>query len=91
MGIEIFGKIDPNNVKDYYKGHILIDEQTVHVNLNLDSEPVDEKVLNSVSQILSSIDSYTKKAFEAISEDYDLNESSEAARPYLQHHFDIAH
>ena len=88
MEIEIFGKIDPNNPEEYYEGTVTLDGNSVEIDLNFESEEIEEEVMASVSDFLKSLDKFAKKAFDEISKDYDLGEESETARFYLQHHID---
>ena len=88
MEIEIFGKIAPQNPEEYYEGTVTLNGNTVEIDLNFESEEIEEKVMESVSDFLKSLDKFAKKAFDEISNDYDFGEKSETARLYLQHHID---
>ncbi len=88
MEIEIFGKIDLESPEEYYEGTINLQGNDVEIDLNFESDEIDPSTLEHVSKVLKNAEDMTKKAFEAISKDYDLDEESETARFYLQHHLD---
>lgn len=88
MDISLFGKIDPKDVEDYYSGIIKIGENEVEIDLNFESESINENLLSPVNEILPKLTSYADKAWNAISHDWDLGEESETARFYLQHHLE---
>jgi len=88
MEMEVFGKIDPSSPEEYYEGSINLQGNDVAIDLNFESEEIDETVLKLVSSFLKNAESMSKKAFSAIAADYDLEEESETARFYLQHHID---
>jgi hypothetical protein len=88
MEMEVFGKIDPSSPKEYYEGSINLQGNDIAIDLNFESEEVDESVLKLVSSFLKNAEYMSKKAFSAIATDYDLGEESETARFYLQHHID---
>ena len=88
MKIDIFGNIDLENVQDYYSATIKLQGRDVEIDLNFESNVIDSKILESVSEILENIETQVTKAFDAISNDYDLDTESETARFYLQHHLD---
>ena len=88
MGIEIFGKIDPCSPEEYYEGTINLQGNNVEIDLNFESEEIDESVLKAVAGFIKNAEVMTKKAFSAIETDFDLGEESETARFYLQHHLD---
>ena len=88
MKIDIFGNIDLESVQDYYSATIKLQGRDVEIDLNFESNVIDSKILESVSEILENIETQVTKAFDAISNDYDLDTESETARFYLQHHLD---
>ena len=88
MEILPFGKIDPKNIEEYYDGAINFDGKDVEIDLNFESESVDNDLLEDVVSVTSKIDSFAKKAWSAISDDWDLDAESETVRFYLQHHLD---
>ncbi len=88
MEILPFGKIDPTNIEEYYDGTVNIDGKDVEIDLNFESESVDNDLLKDVESVTSNIDSFAKKAWSAISDDWDLDSESETVRFYLQHHLD---
>lgn len=88
MKLSIFGEIDPNNVEEYYDGNVKIDGKDVEIDLNFDSESVNEDLLTDVEIFIAKISELAQKAWTAIAEDWDLDSESETARFYLQHHLD---
>ncbi len=88
MEILPFGKIDPKNIEEYYDGTVNIDGKDVEVDLNFESESIDNNLLKDVGRVISNIDSFANKAWSAISDDWDLDSESETVRFYLQHHLD---
>ena len=88
MEILPFGKIDPKNIEEYYDGTVNVDGKDVEIDLNFGSESVDNDLLKDVGSVTSNIDSFAKKAWSAISDDWDFDSESETVRFYLQHHLD---
>jgi hypothetical protein len=89
MEIRPFGKIDADNLADYYYGELLIhSDKKVEIDLNFESVSIDSSDLDKINEFINDIETYAKKAFDEISKDYDLGEESESARLYLQHHFE---
>ena len=88
MEIVPFGKLDNSNLDEYYEGSIQIFGETVEIDLNFESESINNSMQTSISDLITNIEIMAKKAFEAISSDYDLDDDSETARFYLQHHLD---
>ena len=88
LEISPFGKIDPNNIEEYYDGRVEVDGKDVKIDLNFESESVDSDLLKDVENVISKISEFAKLAWLAISEDWDLDLESETARFYLQHHLD---
>lgn len=88
MNIVPFGKIDPNNVEDYYDGSVNLGGDSVDIDLNFESESVSESVLVAIEKTMNQLPKFSGLAWKAISDDWDLDEESETARFYLQHHLD---
>ena len=88
MEILPFGKVDPDNVEEYYDGNIKVDGKDIEIDLNFESESVDEELLKNVVNLIAKISEFSNIAWSAISEDWDLDSESETARFYLQHHLD---
>jgi hypothetical protein len=83
-----FGEINPSELEDYYDGEISIAGKKIDVDLNFESEEIDKSILIGVDSLLKGVDKLAHKALMAVSSDWDLNEESETARFYLQHHLD---
>ena len=88
MNINTFGVISAEHLDEYYTGNIEINGKLIDIDLNFESESVDESLLISVDTVLKNIRDFADKAWNAISDDWDLNEDSETARFYLQHHLE---
>lgn len=88
MEISPFGKIDSSNVEEYYDGSVKIDGEDIEIDLNFESESVNDDLLKDVEKFISKISDFAQQAWSAISEDWDLDAESETARFYLQHHLD---
>ena len=88
MDIPPFGKIDSSELEDYYDGEISVMGNKTEVDLNFESESIDESKLIELNKYLGTIDTLSNKAFVAISEDWDLDDDSETARFYFQHHLE---
>lgn len=88
MNINTFGVISAEHLDEYYTGNIEINGKLIDIDLNFESESVDESLLISVDTVLKNIRDFADKAWNAISDDWDLNEGSETARFYLQHHLE---
>ncbi|WP_299775917.1 DUF2004 domain-containing protein [uncultured Pseudoteredinibacter sp.] len=88
MDIPPFGKIDSKNIEEYYDGSVNVDGKDVEIDLNFESESVDDELLECVATVTSRVPELANKAWAAISEDWDLGSESETARFYLQHHLD---
>jgi len=83
-----FGKIDSQNVEDYYDGTVKIGEQNVEIDLNFESDVVDDELLARVNNSIQKLLELSDQAWAAISDDWDLDSESDTARFYLQHHLD---
>jgi len=88
MYIEPFGNIDIDNLEECYDSLLEVQGDDVEIDLNFDSESIESSYLEHIKKFLSRIEILVKKAFEAMSDDFDLGEESEAVRLYLQHHLD---
>jgi hypothetical protein len=88
LNVSPFGNIDSKNVEDYFEGKVKIGEDHIDIDLNFESESVTESLLAAVSNTVGQISEFASRAWKAISDDWDLNEESETARFYLQHHLD---
>ena len=86
MNIKPFGDIDKDNLEEYYDAEITVANSLIELDLNFESESVDESILESVSSFINNIENMATKSFNAIAEDYDLGDESETARFYLQQH-----
>ena len=86
MIIQPFGEIDHNNLENYYDGKIIISGNEIEIDLNFESESIDEKQLKKIMKYIENIDVQIKNAFEELSKDYDLGNESETAAFYLEHH-----
>lgn len=86
MDIPPFGEINPSELDEYYDGEISINGTIINIDANFESEDIEESTLNHISSYLNNIQNETKKAFNEISNDWDLGEESETARFYLEHH-----
>jgi len=88
MNIEPFGNIDIENLEEYYEGKLQIQDDDVEIDLNFESKSIERSDLEKIKKFISGIETFTKKAFEEISNDYDLGAESETAVFYLQHHIE---
>ncbi len=88
MNIVPFGKIDPDNIEDYYDGSVNLDGDSVAIDLNFESESACESLLAEIEKTMAQLPKYSELAWKAISDDWDLDEESITARFYLQHHLD---
>ncbi|MFD2231874.1 DUF2004 domain-containing protein [Alkalimarinus sediminis] len=88
MNISPFGKVDPENVKEYYDGNIKVGDENIEIDLNFESESISENLLVSVVNLIAQIKEFADIAWKAVSHDWDLDEESETARFYLQHHLE---
>lgn len=88
LKISPFGNIDSEDVEGYYVGSVNINGQDIEIDLNFESESVDDDLLKSVASVIPKISDLANRAWSAISEDWDLDSESETARFYLQHHLD---
>lgn len=88
MYISPFGDINPEQIKDYYDASIQIGDEMVEIDLNFELESVEASLLQDIQAAIAKISKLASIAWEAISEDWDLDEDSETARFYLQHHLD---
>ncbi len=86
MNIQPFGEIDSDNLEDYYDGKIIINGTEIEIDINFESESIDEERLNKIKKYIDNIEVQIKSAFDALSTDYDLGEESETALFYLEHH-----
>ncbi|WP_372364993.1 DUF2004 domain-containing protein [Candidatus Uabimicrobium sp. HlEnr_7] len=89
MEIPLFGQINSLEPKIYYEEKISISGNIVEIDLNFESNKIEDSLLVELSNYLKKLDTEVKKAFKAISEDWDLDEESETARFYLEHHLDV--
>lgn len=88
MDIVPFGKVDIENLEEYYDGELQIRGNPVEVDLNFESKSIEQSVLEKIEKFLHDIEAFANKSFEEISKDFDLGEESETARFYLQHHLE---
>lgn len=88
MEILPFGTIDPKKAESYYSSSISVSDTPVDIDLNFESEIIHEEALLELKTFLTQIPEMASRAWDTISADWDLNEESETARFYLQHHLD---
>lgn len=88
MDIPPFGEIDADALEEYYETALKIKGKKVELDLNFESESVDEEVLASVESFIHELSVYAKRAWLALEEDWDLDAESDTTRFYLQHHLD---
>lgn len=86
MEVPPFGEIEPSAPDEYYEGEISIDGKQINIDVNFESEAINESELETLSGYIKNIENESKKACEAIAKDWDLGEASETARFYLEHH-----
>jgi hypothetical protein len=88
LNIGPFGNVDKDNLEDYYDGTLEIDGQEIEVDLNFESDSVDDSLFKEVEKTINNIESLSEKAWVAISNDWDLDAESETVRFYLEHHLE---
>jgi hypothetical protein len=88
MYIEPFGDIDIDNLEEYYDSSLKVQGDNVEIDLNFESESIEGSDLEHINKFIPGIATFSKIAFEAISDDFDLGDNSETVRLYLQHHIE---
>lgn len=88
MDIEPFGDIDHRYLESYYSADILVQGQAVAIDVNFESNEMELTQLETLASYIVNVDETSRLAFEAIADDYDLDEISDTARFYLQHHLE---
>jgi len=83
-----FGEINPSELEGYYDGEISVSGKNIDIDLNFESEEISESILNGVDLLLKEVEKLAHKTFMAVSSDWDLDDESETASFYLQHHLD---
>ena len=94
MNIYPFGKIDPDNLNDYYHGVIQLNDLEIELDINflepnLEIRRTDPKKLENVQDFITNIVEYSKNVMKYIEEDYDSGNESADSRFYLNHHLDL--
>ncbi len=85
MYIKPFGEIEIEELDEVYDGLLKIQQNYVEVELNFDSEIILISQLESVERFICSVENKAKKAFDAISDDFDLGEEG-VSDLYLKYH-----
>ena len=88
MNIKPFGKIDIENLEEFYEGSLDIQGNLVDVELIFDSDTIKTSEIKKLKNFIKNIKTFAQKALDELSKDYDLGENSQTVRQYLQHHLD---
>ena len=79
MNLKPFGQIDIENLQDCYSGALTVGGSTIAVDLNFDEQTVNPDRMAKVAEFITNIEQHFKTAHQAIADDYELGEASQAA------------
>lgn len=88
MNISPFGNIDKDNLEEYYESRMQISGCDIEIDLNFDAETIDDESLMFVSRFIGKLELMAANAFQAVLNDFELGDKSEAAFDYWQHCID---
>ncbi|MDF2189110.1 DUF2004 domain-containing protein [Paraflavitalea sp. CAU 1676] len=85
--LPFFGKINTDNLEEYYDTVIEFNGTAIELDLNFESNTIEPTQLEKVKQFLSKLDQFDKDCRKEIREDYD-DEDADTVREYIDFHLE---
>lgn len=82
-----FGKLQTDNLDEYYNVEIEFDGNTIQIDLNFENKTLEEARLNKVKSFIQNIEKFDKLNKTYILNDYN-DEDGDTVKFYLEHHLE---
>lgn len=82
-----FGKLQTDNLEEYYNVEIEFDGNTIQIDLNFENKTLEEARLNKVKSFIQNIEKFDKLNKTYILNDYN-DEDGDTVKFYLEHHLE---